>query len=75
MDSMLGAADIQEMLVSSGTPGISTYYSRLTTHYSLLTTHHSPLTTYQGVPLLGVVPESADVLKSTNVGRPVILQA
>jgi len=41
MDSMLGAADIQEML---------------------------------GVPLLGVVPESADVLKSTNVGRPVILQ-
>mmetsp|Transcript_11659 Transcript_11659/g.23764 ORF Transcript_11659/g.23764 Transcript_11659/m.23764 type:complete len:82 (+) Transcript_11659:3-248(+) len=28
-----------------------------------------------GVPLLGVVPESADVLKSTNVGRPVILQA
>ena len=35
-DSMLGAADIQEML---------------------------------GVPLLGVVPESDDVLKSTNVGR------
>lgn len=41
MDSMLGAADIQEML---------------------------------GVPLLGVVPESPDVLKSTNIGRPVILQ-
>ena len=26
-----------------------------------------------GVPLLGVVPESDDVLKSTNVGRPAIL--
>ena len=26
-----------------------------------------------GVPLLGVVPESDDVLKSTNVGRPVVL--
>ena len=26
------------------------------------------------MPLLGVVPESSDVLKSTNVGRPVILQ-
>ena len=27
-----------------------------------------------GVPLLGVVPEGDDVLKATNVGRPVILQ-
>jgi septum site-determining protein MinD len=26
-----------------------------------------------GVPLLGVVPESDDVLKSTNIGRPAIL--
>ena len=26
-----------------------------------------------GVPLLGVVPEGDEVLKSTNIGRPVIL--
>ena len=34
----------------------------------------TPHATHPGVPLLGVVPESPDVLKSTNVGRPVILQ-